>query len=64
VSAVIGFYGVYDMLAQWEHDLVSRPRDPITEKLLGGPPMASRKAFFEASPVSYATLDRTACVFC
>src|SRR5262249_6846734 len=27
VKAVVGFYGVYDMLAQWEHDLLARPRD-------------------------------------
>src|SRR5215813_12266174 len=26
VKAVVGFYGVYDMLAQWEHDLSARPR--------------------------------------
>jgi acetyl esterase/lipase len=58
VAAVIGFYGVYDMLSQWEHDQVARPRDPITEKLLGGPPMAGRRAYFDASPLSYATTDR------
>jgi acetyl esterase/lipase len=58
VTAVIGFYGVYDMAAQWEHDQISRPRDPITEKLLGCSPMVSRKAFFEASPLSYATVDK------
>ena len=27
VKAVIGFYGVYDMVAQWEHDQITRPRD-------------------------------------
>ena len=58
VAAVIGFYGVYDLLAQWEHDQIARPLDPITEKLLGGPPMKSRKRFFEASPISYATIDK------
>ncbi len=63
VSAVIGFYGVYDMLAQWEHDQITRPRDPITEKLLGGPPMVSRKRFFEASPVSYVTVDKNSTRF-
>src|SRR5438132_1161773 len=63
VSAVIGFYGVYDMQAQWEHDQISRPRDPITEKLLGGPPMVSRKAFFEASPLSYVTVDKNSTRF-
>ncbi len=46
------------MQAQWEHDQITRPRDPITEKLLGGPPMLNRRAYFEASPLSYATIDR------
>ena len=32
VKAVVGFYGVYDMLAQWEHDQITRPRDQITTK--------------------------------
>jgi acetyl esterase/lipase len=63
VQAVIGFYGVYDMAAQWEHDRVTRPRDPITEKLLGCSPMVSRKAFFEASPLSYATVDKNSTRF-
>jgi acetyl esterase/lipase len=58
VKAVVGVYGVYDMAAQWEHDLVARPRDPITEKFLGCAPSVSRRAFFEASPLSYATVDR------
>ena len=35
VKAVIGFYGVYDMQAQWHHDQIARPRDQITEKFLG-----------------------------
>src|SRR5262245_13003903 len=29
VKAVVGLYGVYDMLAQWEHDLLS-PNSPIS----------------------------------
>jgi acetyl esterase/lipase len=63
VKAVIGFYGVYDMAAQWEHDQIFRPRDQITEKFLGGPPAASRKVFFDASPLSYATLDKNSTKF-
>jgi acetyl esterase/lipase len=63
VKVVIGFYGVYDMLAQWEHDQMARPRDQITEKLLGAPPMISRKLFFEASPLSYVTVDRNSTRF-
>ena len=63
VKAVIGFYGVYDMQAQWEHDQIYRPRDQITEKFLGGPPSVSRKVFFEASPLSYATVDKNSTKF-
>jgi acetyl esterase/lipase len=58
VKAVIGFYGVYDMQAQWQHDLVARPRDPITEKFLGVSPLQSRRTYFDASPISYATIDK------
>ena len=63
VKAVIGFYGVYDLLAQWEHDQIARPRDQITEKFLGFPPMVSRKAYFEASPLSYVTVDKNSTRF-
>jgi acetyl esterase/lipase len=63
VRAVIGFYGVYDMAAQWEHDQIYRPRDQITEKFLGAPPSVSRKVFFDASPLSYATVDKNSTKF-
>jgi acetyl esterase/lipase len=55
VKAVVAFYGVYDMMAQWEHDLVSRPRDNITEKFLGASPTDNRRVYFDSSPMSYAT---------
>lgn len=58
VKAVVGFYGVYDMQAQWEHDQTARPRDQITEKFLGASPPQSRRTFFDASPISYATVDK------
>ena len=63
VKTVVGFYGVYDMLAQWEHDLVSRPRDNIAEKFLGAAPHTNRKVFFEGSPISYATVDKNSTRF-
>jgi acetyl esterase/lipase len=63
VKAVVGFYGVYDMLAQWQHDVPVRPRDNITEKFLGAGPHTDRKVFFEASPISYATVDKNATRF-
>lgn len=58
VNAFIGFYGVYDLLAQWTHDLTTRPRDNIVEKFVGTSPTQNRCAFFDASPISYATVDR------
>jgi acetyl esterase/lipase len=57
VKAVVGFYGVYDMLAQWQHDQIARPRDQIAEKFLGAPPMQNRRVYFDASPMSYTTVD-------
>jgi acetyl esterase/lipase len=56
VKAVVAFYGVYDMLAQWEHDLTARPRDNISEKFLGVSPTENRRIYFDSSPISYATV--------
>ena len=56
VKAVVAFYGVFDMVAQWQHDQIARPRDQITEKFLGLSPMQNRRIYFEASPMSYATI--------
>jgi acetyl esterase/lipase len=58
VKAVVGFYGAYDMLAQWQHDQIARPRDQIAEKYLGASPTQNRRIYFDASPMSYATIDR------
>jgi acetyl esterase/lipase len=58
VKAVVAFYGVYDMMAQWEHDLVSRPRDNIAEKFLGASPTDNRRVYFDSSPMSYATVGQ------
>ncbi|HEY7298897.1 MAG TPA: alpha/beta hydrolase [Xanthobacteraceae bacterium] len=58
VKTIISFYGVYDMLAQWQHDQIARPRDQITEKFLGFSPMENRRIYFDSSPISYATVDR------
>jgi acetyl esterase/lipase len=58
VKAVVGFYGVYDMQAQWLHDQITRPRDQITEKFLGVSPMQNRRIYFDSSPTSYATVEK------
>jgi acetyl esterase/lipase len=63
VKAVVGFYGVYDMLAQYQHDLAARPLDNIGEKFLGAGPHTNRQVFFEASPINYATVSRNSTRF-
>ena len=58
VKAVVGFYGIYDMAAQWQHDQIARPTNSIAEKYLGVPLIQDRHLYFDSSPVSYATTDR------
>ena len=63
VKAVVGFYGIYDMLTQWNHDtraqrrqellaqrnqdLIRRPGDNITEEFLGVSPMQNQQIYAE-----------------
>ena len=54
-KAVVGVYGVYDLVAQWRHDQISRPRDQISEIFVGRSPIDDREVFYEASPLTYAT---------
>jgi acetyl esterase/lipase len=56
VKVVVGVCGVYDLLAQWHHDQIARPRDQQAEIFLGVSPMENRQRYFEASPISYATV--------
>ena len=55
VQAVVGIFGVYDLAAQWQHDLPSRPNDNITQIFLGASLVEDRRRYFEASPISYVT---------
>jgi acetyl esterase/lipase len=59
VKAVIGFYGVYDMAAQWQHDQIARPTNSIAEKFLGTSLIQNRRLYFDSSPMSYATIERS-----
>jgi acetyl esterase/lipase len=63
VKVVVGVYGVYDLLAQWHHDQLTRPRDQVTENFLGKSPMESRLLFYEASPLTYTTIDKNHTAF-
>jgi acetyl esterase/lipase len=63
VKAVVAAYGVYDMLAQWEHDQVARPHDQITEIFLGTRPTEDKFHYFKASPIAYTTSHANATSF-
>jgi acetyl esterase/lipase len=63
VKAVVAFYGVFDLAAEWNFEQVARPFDRVTERLLGLPLIDDRKRYFEASPVAYATRDRNRLAF-
>ncbi len=63
VKACLGVYGVYDMAAQWRHDLLNRPGDNIAQKFLGASLVDDSAIYFESSPVSYATRDKNKTAF-
>jgi len=56
VKALVGVYGIYDMAAMWTSCQVQWPIGNIVERFLGAAPMADRQLYFDASPISYATL--------
>ena len=63
VKVVVGVYGIYDLLAQWHHDHQTRPCDNITEAFVGKSPMESKHVFYEASPLTYTTIDKNRTAF-
>lgn len=57
--AAVCFNGIYDLLAQWEHDRLYRAADDqITELFLGGDPADRREQFYSASPLFHASRQR------
>lgn len=63
VKAVATVYGVYDLVQQWCHDQTSRPREHIVEQLLGTSLIDDRRAYFDASPLSYVSAKNNATAF-
>jgi acetyl esterase/lipase len=65
VKAVVSVYGVYDLMAHWHRDdLLFRMREPRgVEKFLGRSPLDDRRIYFDASPLSYATVRPDAPAF-
>jgi len=51
VKAVVGWYGIYDMPAQWKQDMKVTHGDSITQDFLGGPPSRNPQIYTEASPI-------------
>jgi acetyl esterase/lipase len=56
VKALVGIYGVYDMTANWVHFQSQTPSENPTDIFIGTTPAHDRKIYFEASPISYATV--------
>jgi acetyl esterase/lipase len=55
VKALVGVYGVYDVLAMWQRYALASPRENNIENFLGASPMDDPKLYFDASPINYAT---------
>lgn len=58
VKAVVGFYGIYDMAAQWKQDMKVTPGDSITQDFLGASPSQNPQIYRQSSPISYVTPDK------
>jgi acetyl esterase/lipase len=56
VKVLVGVYGIYDLIAQWRHSQIGNPGDNLVESFLGCSPMADRRRYFDASPISHATI--------
>jgi acetyl esterase/lipase len=58
VKVCVGIYGVYDLTAAWQEELVARPYDRVGDKFLGASLIENRRLYFDASPLSYVTMRR------
>lgn len=55
VKLFAGIYGVYDMLAAWQHEIASfsKASERRSESFLGTSPYMDRQLYFDASPISH-----------
>jgi acetyl esterase/lipase len=60
VKALIGIYGVYDLLEMWQRYQRQSPRENNIENFMGCSPMDNPRLYFEASPINYATFANNA----
>lgn len=59
VKVCVGIYGVYDLVAAWNYDLVYPPLDNVGRKFLGADLVGNRAPGVEASPLAYVTRDNS-----
>jgi acetyl esterase/lipase len=57
VKVFAGVYGVYDVAEMWQKYNLQSPGNNNIEKFLGASLPENRKLYFDASPISYATID-------
>jgi acetyl esterase/lipase len=55
VKALIGVYGVYDLVEMWQRYQLQSPRENNIENFMGCAPMDDPRRYFDASPTNYAT---------
>src|SRR5438094_7003169 len=55
VKALVGVYGVYDVVEMWQRYLLQSPRENNIENFMGAAPMDDPRLYFDASPINYAT---------
>jgi len=55
VKALVGVYGVYDLVDMWQRYQLQSPRENNIENFLGASPMDDPRLYFDASPINYAT---------
>lgn len=60
VKVLIGNYGIYDLAAHWGHELTAMPGASACAQFVGKAPIDDRRVYFEASPLSYVTVDKNA----
>jgi acetyl esterase/lipase len=56
VRVLVGVYGVYDLVDMWQRYQLASPRENNVENFLGAAPIDDRRLYFDASPISYATV--------
>jgi acetyl esterase/lipase len=55
VKALVGVYGVYDLVEMWQRYQLQSPRENNIENFMGAAPMDNPRLYFDASPINYAS---------